>query len=148
VGACPAQLSSADREFLRSLAGVIELELEGATLLCFHGSPRSASERILAETPQAKLKAMLAGHPVSIYAGGHTHLQLLRRHGGALYLNPGGVGLPVATGDPSLSHPRFADHPLVEIEGAAAGVELRRVAVHAEAVELAAAESGIPDPRQ
>jgi hypothetical protein len=61
---------------------------------------------------------------------------------------PAASGLPVATGDPSLSHPRFADHALVEIEGAAAGVELRRVAAHAEAVELAAAESGMPDPRQ
>ncbi len=59
------QLSSADRDFLRSFARVIEFELEGAILLCFHGSPRSASERILAETPQAKLKAILAGHPAS-----------------------------------------------------------------------------------
>lgn len=91
---------------------------------------------------------MLAGHPASISAGGHTHLQLLRRLGGALYLNPGSVGLPVATGDPSLAHPRFADYALVEVEGGAADVDLRRVAVPADAVERAAAGSGMPHPRQ
>lgn len=59
---------------------------------------------------------MLAGHPASIYAGGHTHLQLLRRLPEALYLNPGSVGLPLATGEPALWPPPFADYALVEAE--------------------------------
>jgi histidinol-phosphate aminotransferase len=141
-----AGLSPADRDFLRSFGPAIELE--STIILCFHGSPRSVSERILAETPQAQLETMLAGRPASIYAGGHTHLQLLRRLGEALYLNPGSVGLPLATGDPSLSHPRVADYALVEIDESTASVELRRVTVDAKAVEQAALGSGMPYPAE
>lgn len=143
-----AQLSTSDRAFLRGFTPALELELEGGSLLCFHGSPRSASERILAETPHTELKAMLAGHPASIYAGGHTHLQLLRRLPEALYLNPGSVGLPLATGEPALWPPPFADYALVEVEVGATSVELRRVAVDAKAAERAAAESGMPHAHQ
>jgi putative phosphoesterase len=139
-----AQLSSSDQAFLRSFAPAVGLELEGASLLCFHGSPRSADERILAETSQADLESMLASRPASIYVGGHTHLQLLRRIGDALYVNPGSVGLPLAAHDSS----RFADYGLVAVEGGVASVELRHVVVDAEAVERAAIESGVPHPRE
>jgi predicted phosphodiesterase len=143
-----AQLSAADLAFLRSFAPAIEREIEGETLLCFHGSPRSVNERISAETPEAKVEAMLTEHPASIYAGGHTHVQLVRRLGQALYLNSGSVGLPVATGASSLSYAGFADYALVEIANHTKSVELRRVAVNAKAVEQAAIASGMPYPRE
>jgi len=90
---------------------------------------------------------MLAGHRASIYAGGHTHLQLLRRLGDALYLNPGSIGLPLAE-DRFPWPPRFADYALVEIEAGATSVDLRRIAVDAEAAERAAAEGGMPHPHE
>jgi putative phosphoesterase len=141
-----ARLGSDDRAFVRSFEPTVQLELEGATLLCFHGSPRSATERILAETPHVQLAAMLAGRLASIYAGGHTHLQLLRRLGEALYLNPGSVGVPLHAGEPSVSPLRLAEYALVEIEAGIAGLALHRVAVDLEVVERAAAGSGMPHP--
>jgi diadenosine tetraphosphatase ApaH/serine/threonine PP2A family protein phosphatase len=90
------------------------------------------------------VEEMLAGRSASIYAGGHTHLQLLRRFGDALYVNPGSVGLPLAAHHSS----RFADYAIIEVESGVSSVELRRVFVDAEAVERAAIEGGMPHARQ
>jgi hypothetical protein len=49
---------------------------------------------IAATTPDAEVADMLAGRAAAILAGGHTHVQLLRRQGELLIVNPGSVGLP------------------------------------------------------
>lgn len=140
-----AQLDPSAREYLRSFAPRVELELEGRrSLLGFHGSPRSATERILAETPQAELEPMLAEFPAAIYAAGHTHVQLLRRLGDVLFVNPGSVGLPLDAAPPGSVIPLFADYALIEAESGAAGVVLRRVAVDASEAAGAARAADMP----
>jgi hypothetical protein len=105
------------------------------------------SERILAETPQPQLGAMLAGRPASIYAGGHTHLQLLRRLGETLYLNPGSVGLPCPPATPpcpiraSPTTPSSKSKKAPQASSCAASKSTPR------ALERAATESGMPYPR-
>src|SRR6516162_3290292 len=90
---CAAQLTADDLAYLHTFEPTIRVPLdEGVTLLCYHGSPRSYDERITAETTDAALQEMLAGPPAQLYAGGHTHQQLLRRHRDVLVLNPGTVG--------------------------------------------------------
>ena len=63
-------------------------------LLAFHGSPRSTEDEIFATTSDEQLDEMLEGHEASVFAGGHTHFQLLRRHGESVLVNAGSVGLP------------------------------------------------------
>lgn len=64
------------------------------TLIGGHGSPRSHEDVISALTPEAELEAMFDGDEGTLYAGGHTHVRLLRQTGDRLLLNPGSVGLP------------------------------------------------------
>jgi putative phosphoesterase len=147
VDCARSQLSPADIAFLRSFKPSVELELQGASLLCFHGSPRAASERILAETPQKTAETMLTHQSASIYAGGHTHLQLLRRIGASLYLNPGSVGLPLGSltsspGSPTL--PSWAEYALIESRPGGREIAFRRVAV--EVATLVAATAAMPYP--
>ena len=63
------------------------------TLLGYHGSPRSFSERLLPTTPDQTLDDALAASNAQIFAGGHTHIQMFRRYKEKLIINPGSVGL-------------------------------------------------------
>lgn len=139
------QLRADDRRFLSSFRPVVERRLEAERLLCFHGSPRSPNERILAMTGESELEAALAGHPASIHAGGHTHLQLLRRIGQRLLVNPGSVGLPLAC---AATVPSAADYAIVEVEPGAAAVEFRRIGVDGDAVMGAAMATDMPHARE
>ncbi len=75
-------------------------------LVCFHGSPRSNEEGILAETPGSELLSLLPQSPGRVFAGGHTHLQMIRNAPGSLLINPGSAGQPFeefnASGPPNL----------------------------------------------
>ena len=73
---------------------------------------------IAATTPAADLQAMIAGHRATIFAGGHTHIPLLRRHEQILFVNPGSVGLPgVGPGGPDLAvneHVDWGEYAIVK----------------------------------
>src|ERR671935_1311200 len=93
-----AALSRDDLEYLAGLPPTLTVTADGLSLLCFHGSPRSDVESLLATTSDDKLDEALAGAPAArVLAGGHTHLQLLRPYGERLLVNPGSVGLPLGS---------------------------------------------------
>ena len=143
---CAAQLAPADLDYLRTFAPTVELPLgDGAVLLCFHGSPRSYDDIIVATTPDDELARMLDGRRATILAGGHTHAQMLRRHQQMIVLNPGSVGLPFeSSGAGGGRNPPWAEYALVEYVRGRLGVELRRVPLDAGAVVRAALDSGMP----
>jgi putative phosphoesterase len=147
------QLSDRDAAYLESFVPTFELELgESQRLLCFHGSPRANSDRLLATTTENELARLFAGAAADVLAGGHTHLQLARRLERGLLVNPGSVGLPLRAGADASSLaagearlPRFAEYALIEADAAVA-VELRRVPTDVAALEEAGRLSGMPDP--
>jgi predicted phosphodiesterase len=146
---CADRLSAADREYLRSCPPTRRMDLgEGLELLCFHGSPRSFDEVVSAGTPHGALSLMLSGHRATVFAGGHTHVQLFRRHGDAWVLNPGSVGLPgVGPGMPDLPvnrRVRWAEYAVLEAADGRLGVEFRRVPVDLGRTLEAASASGMP----
>ena len=67
-------------------------------MLCFHGSPRSFSDWIFSTTPDEDVEKMFEGFDAPVLVGGHTHLQMLRRFGQSVIVNPGSVGQPFASG--------------------------------------------------
>jgi predicted phosphodiesterase len=76
------QLGSEWLAYIRTFQPTISLPLDdGVELLCFHGSPRSHSEVITADTAEEQLAQMLSGYHATVMAGGHTHVQMLRRYG-------------------------------------------------------------------
>jgi predicted phosphodiesterase len=137
-----AQLSSDDIEFMRGFQPGVELP----GLLAFHGSPGSFDEIILPSTPEDEFRRALDGADAPVLAGGHVHLQYLRRRGDSLFVNPGSVGL-------AYDHEQLADdvrfdawaqYAVVSDDGTGTSVEFRRVAFDREAVIDSYRTSGAP----
>jgi predicted phosphodiesterase len=144
---CVGQLSEADVDYLRSFRPLMEMPLAAdGSLLCFHGSPRSHLEKLLATTPTAELDEMLAGHAATVMAGGHTHVQMLRQHKGLMVVNPGSIGFPLEE-VPFEGMPRYlpwAEYAIIDWVDGVLGVEFRRVSVDLGRVKHAALTSGMP----
>jgi predicted phosphodiesterase len=142
-----AQLSDADLADIRAFQPTIERPLGGErTLLCFHGSPRSYDDVILATTPDDTLDGMLGDTRATILAGGHTHLQMLRRHGDAHLINVGSVGLPAV--GPSAAqrnrHVRWAEYAIIESDGERLDISLRRTPLDVDQMVARARAAGMP----
>jgi putative phosphoesterase len=149
---CRTQLSGEHLAYIESFRPVVEIPLEGGNrLLCFHGSPRSNVEQIHAITPVAELDEMLDGNRAAVLAGGHTHVQLLRRHRDRVLVNPGSVGLPFDqnpwTGEVPQEQVRlapWAEYAILTSRGAELSVELRRVPLDVAAMKAAALATDWP----
>ena len=127
-----AQLDDGAMAWLGTSPSALSIELEAAgTLRCGHGSPRSHEEVISATTPEDDLNVMFAGQPCDLYAGGHTHIRLLRQVGPRLIINPGSVGLPGVgpgtSGLPVNRDVRWADYAILDTTNGVLDVAFRRV---------------------
>lgn len=144
---CANQLSDTHRAYLAGLSATVDLGLGPAgRLLAFHGSPRSATDIITAETPPDELSEMLNGADQSVLAGGHTHVPMVRRHNTQTIVNPGSVGQPFATygyaGDVAvLNH---AAYGLVTTDGPELKIELRQLAIDTAELTRQVEASGMP----
>jgi predicted phosphodiesterase len=144
---CARQLTSDDRDYLSTFAATVELDLgDEGKLLGFHGSPHSYDGKIFAETPAVDLDHMLLGFSATVMACGHTHIPLMRRHQGALIVNPGSAGMPYEFGpEPGqVRNPPWAEYARVNSDHGQLSIELVRVPLNAAAVRVAALESGMP----
>lgn len=146
---CAQQLSTADLAFLRTFQPRHTMQLDnGTTLLCFHGSPRSNIDLIVATTPPSKLDKMLDGYKATVMAGGHSHVQMMRRYKGNMLVNVGSVGMPFRK-MPFKKSPRilpWAEYAVLNWHNDILGVELRRVPIDMEKIRQAAASSDLPSP--
>lgn len=125
-----AQLSADDRAFIASFVPTLRLPLtEQYALLCFHGSPASFDDILLPTTPYATFLGYLQAYDARWFAGGHTHLQQVRRVGAGFFLNPGSVGrvynneLP----DGGAHREPWAEYAILTATGDAVSLEFRRV---------------------
>lgn len=138
-----SQLDASHLEQIRSFAPVVRRDLDGVSLLLFHGSPRSYDDVLLPEFGGEALEPFL-GHDAALLAGGHTHLQWTRRIGDALYVNPGSVGISYDRhADPLVLRP-FAEWALLTIADGIVAVEFRQVPYAVEDVRAATKRSGRP----
>lgn len=89
------QLGPAHHDFLAGFAERTTLAVDGlgAVLFC-HAAPRGDEELITAATPEARVRAALAGVARGVVVGGHTHMPFDRRVGAVRLVNPGSVGMP------------------------------------------------------
>jgi predicted phosphodiesterase len=128
---CAQKLDSSDLDFLRSFKPYVEIPLENnLSLLCYHGSPLSNTDQVLATTTVEKLDKQFAGHHNHFLAGGHTHIQMLRQHESRLIINPGSVGSPFKTAYQAGIRPvllPWAEYGILEYKDGAMSVDLRRV---------------------
>jgi predicted phosphodiesterase len=152
---CRDQLDPAELEFVRTFRSTLALELTPPTcgsaasktqtcsVLLYHGSPHSHMKEILATTPANELDAELAGKSAEVYAGGHTHLQMLRQHRGKWIVNPGSVGMPFessATGAAPVILP-FAEYASVTLDDHGPIVHFHRIPMLKAALRAQANEA-------
>ena len=120
------RVSASALSFLEALPPVAPLELEGKRLCLFHGSPRSNTENLWATTTGDELDAALAGHAADVFAGGHTHVPLVRRHRSDFVINVGSVGMPFegpACGGPPIIL-AYAEYATLEVQHDGLAVQL------------------------
>lgn len=139
-----ARLTPEDVDYLAALPQTLSVgAADRPRLFCFHGSPRADIDSLLATTPDAELDHLMAEAPqATLNAGGHTHLQLLRRHRERLLINPGSVGLPLGslTASPIAQPlPAWAEYALVR-DGCGLEISFRRLPVDVAALTAATAK--------
>ena len=128
---CRERLKEENFEFIRSFKMVHEIKLpNGLVVCCYHGSPRSTTDLLLATTPQEDLENYLSGFSADVYIGGHSHIQLHRRFGNKLLVNSGSVGNAFVYAYSPGVVPRllpWAEYAIIEQNDQSLNVNLRRI---------------------
>lgn len=139
-----SRLGAEDLSFVASFQPVVELSVEPRTrLLAFHGSPRSFVDVLLPSSSDDALEPF-GEVDADLLAGGHTHTQWTRRIAGALFVNPGSVGLAYDHHQPEDD---FRLTPVAEyaiVTGSGPSVEFRRVPYSFEELLSVIGASGRP----
>ena len=141
---CAEQLTDADRDFIRTFQPTVRLELGNLPILCFHGSPHSYNDEIVATTPDETLVELFQERTPLMF-GGHTHTQLLRRFENVTFINPGSVGLPFELfPDGRARNPAWAEYALVDVVQGQPSVTFCRIPYDITPVLAAAKTGGMP----
>ena len=141
---CAEQLTEEDKAFIQTFQKTVRLELDGLPILCFHGSPNSYADKIVATTPDETLAEFFQDRAPLMF-GGHTHTQLLKRYQDLIFVNPGSVGLPFELlPDGRVRNPAWAEYALVEVVQGQPSVTFRRVPYNIRPLLEAAKTSGMP----
>jgi putative phosphoesterase len=125
------RLTKADLSFIKAFQPTHEITLpNGVKVLAFHGSPNSPTGLIQSTTPAEVLDKYFEGYQARIFIGGHSHIQMYRRHGDIVVLNSGSVGsaflFAYSPGNvPSLLP--WAEYTVINQSGNELTVDLRRV---------------------
>lgn len=142
------RLDDSDLAFMRSAK--LELKIDGPDgskgIVCFHGSPRSYNEPILASSPTEKLSHMLEKYSSVVVLVGHTHIQMTRRMPFTIIVNPGSVGLPFYEWPATAARVApWAEYGIVDFESEdEVHIDLRRTPYDYESVMEYALSSGVP----
>ena len=142
------QLGDDGLAFLETFQPTVETSLGGGrTLLAFHGSPTSYDDIVLPHLEEQEFRRLLGPPAADVLAGGHVHLQWLRRYGDSTFVNPGSVGLAydhAQPGDDDLRVDAFAEYALVDVDGDRVQIAFRRLPFDRAAVLRAIDGSGTP----
>jgi len=146
-----AQLSDEDAAEVAGWPLALEVELgHGRALLAFHATPASYEPLLWPTAAEDEFRRLLGPLDAEVAAGGHTHLQFVRRVGRSIFLNPGSVGLSYDHEQPEegFAPDPWAAYAVVSSEASALRLELRRLALDPLAVAAATRSSGMPNAEQ
>lgn len=142
---CKSTLSPSDVAFIKSFKETVNLKVGDEEMLCYHGSPRSNMESIFSISDDTELDTMIANRPERFLAGGHTHIQMVRRFRDKLIINPGSVGLPFENaGKKGSRNPAWAEYATINYEDGNLSINLKRVEYDVSELKEAVYESKFP----
>ena len=143
---CKAQLNTSHLDYLASLPETVGVDIDGTSMLAFHGSPRSTTEGTTTETSDDEIGRMIEGFPQRVLVGGHTHVPMVREVGAQILVNPGSVGAPFER--PGFAgEVRILDHAayaVLDVTPHGIEPELVQVRLDGAALEDEARSSGMP----
>ena len=145
---CKDQLSADNIDFINSFKPMLEINLQnGHQILAFHGSPLSTTDIIQATTPPEQLDVYFKGQKASIFIGGHSHIQMVRRYDDKLILNSGSTGnafrFVYSPGKPVYLLP-WAEYMIIDQSGNSLNIDARRVYFDTEELLRKVKESHLP----
>ncbi|MBX8630941.1 MAG: metallophosphoesterase family protein [Candidatus Thermoplasmatota archaeon] len=143
---CSSLLGEQERKFISSFSPVISEDTEAGGILYYHGSPRSSTEVIDSSSSEEFLGEVFSSSDADICAGGHTHVQMLRRFGHMTLINPGSVGLPYRVGRNGRHfRPVIAEYAIMELRKGEFTVDFRKVGYDISELKEAVESSGMPE---
>lgn len=129
---CREKLDHDELDFLASFKRILPVRMDAdCGLLCFHGSPAANTDLILSTTPENEVRTLLGDYRAEIYAGGHTHIQMMRRIDDKQIINPGSVGFPFLSFPEAGAAPQilpWAEYAVLDCTAGDVIVEFRSVA--------------------
>jgi putative phosphoesterase len=139
-------LTDEHRAFIETFVPRLDLHAGATDVVCVHGSPKSYDDWIFSTTPDEELAELLAGVPArALVLGGHTHVQMVRRHERLVVVNPGSVGMPFLDSWPrSVRIGTWAEYGVVTVEDGRLALDLHRTSYDADAFLRVSRESGMP----
>ena len=145
---CREQLTLDDLNLIDAFRSTVEIKLpNGATILCFHGSPLSTTDLIQSTTPENLLDKYFEGYKADVFIGGHSHIQMYRRYGDKLILNSGSVGNSFLFAYSPGSSPSllpWAEYTIISQNENYLDVDLRRVYFDTAELLKLVSQSGLP----
>lgn len=142
-----ARLGAADRAALAAFTPTVALALPGGRrLLAFHGTPANYDDILWPSASDEEFRRLLGDADAHVLAGGHTHLQQIRRLGAGFFCNPGSVGMVYdfrVPGPGARAYAR-AEYAVLTAEEGRESLEFRRVPYALDALLGAFRESGRP----
>jgi predicted phosphodiesterase len=145
-----AQVGDEGVAFIETFRPTLDVPL-GAdrTLLAFHGSPTSFDDIVLPHLEEDEFRRLLGPPAAAVLAGGHVHLQWLRRYADSTFVNPGSVGLAYDHAQPDddgLRVDAVAEYARIDVDGDGHGLEIafRRVPFDRDDVLAAIDAGGMP----
>ena len=112
-----------------------------------HGSKQSFDDVILPTTGDEEVRRFLEPEDMTIYTGGHTHIQFVRHLGRTFHFNPGSVGLAYRHDQEEGANFRtdpWAEYAVLTVSDGRVALEFRRVPFDAERLIAVYRSSGRP----
>lgn len=124
-----ARVTPAHRSWMAALPRRMTLQLGGRRLAVLHGGAEQVNRFIFASTPSQDLRDEIAATGCDGVVAGHCGLPFTRRPGGALWHNPGAIGMPANDGTPrvwySILTPDRVEHCALDYNWPAAAKAMR-----------------------
>jgi predicted phosphodiesterase len=142
-----SMLSDAEAATIAGWPLSVEVDLgHGRRLLAFHATPGSFHPMLLPGDPEDEFRTRLGPVDAGLAAGGHTHVQFVRRVGATTFVNPGSTGFGYDREQPEdgFTLDAWASYAVVTSSPEGLRIELRRTAFDPRPVAAALRSCGFP----